>query len=432
MQLNKLNLIAERAKDKKLKFTSLIHHINAESLKACYMQLKKDRACGVDEITVEAYGKRLDANIAELVERLKTKRYKAKPVRRFYVPKPGKKELRPLGITSVEDKIVQMAVKLVLEAIYEQDFIESSHGFRKGKGCHTAIKALHNAIMRKRISFVCEVDIRKFFDTVNHDWLMRFLRVRIADENMLWLIKEQLKGGVMDDGMLEATSIGTPQGWVISPLLANVYLHYVVDLWVEKWFKPRSKGYVELIRYCDDFVLLCEIDEDAQRFLAELGPRLAKFDLEISKEKTKIITFGRRPWVQARAGKGVVETFDFLGFTHYCTASRHGYFCVRHKTSKRNLARKTVEFTTWLRKVRNAASFKDIWRIIKAKLHGHYNYFGVSGNLRCLRQYYNNVILAVYKWINRRCQRRSMTVEQFRNLLEKDPLPKPSIKYALW
>jgi RNA-directed DNA polymerase len=432
MQLNKLNLIAEKAKDKKLKFTSLIHHINAERLKACYAQMNKDRACGVDEITVAAYGKRLDANIADLVERLKTKRYKAQPVRRFYVPKPGKNELRPLGIPSVEDKLVQMAIKQVLDAIYEQDFIESSHGFRKGKGCHSAIKAMHQAIMRQRISYVCEVDIQKFFDTVNHEWLMRFLRERIADENLLWLIKEQLISGVMDDGMLEATSIGTPQGGVISPLLANIYLHYVVDLWMEKRFKSQSKGYVELIRYCDDFVLLCETEVDAKRFIAELGPRLAKFELVISQEKTKMITFGRWPWMQAQMIECEVETFDFLGFTHYCTAGRNGYFCVRHKTNKKNLARKTVEFTAWLRKVRNSTTFKDIWRIIKAKLHGHYNYFGVSGNLMCLRQYYNNVILAVYKWLNRRSQRKSMTSEQYRELLEKNPLPKPSIKYELW
>lgn len=433
MRLNILKLISEKAKqDKKLKFTSLIHHINAERLKSCYTELKRNRACGIDGITIEAYGNNLEVNIASLVNRLKTKRYKAKPVRRAYIPKPGKNEQRPLGIPSVEDKLVQMALKQLLEAIYEQDFVESSHGFRKGKGCHTAIKQISKTITSKPISFVCEVDIRKFFDTVNHEWLMRCLGERIVDKNLLWLVREQLKSGVMEDGILEETNTGTPQGGVISPLLANIYLHFVVDLWVEKRFKPQAQGYVELIRYCDDFVLLCEKESDAQRFIVELVERLAKFDLTVSEEKTRIVTFGRQPWIRAQCNGNKVETFNFLGFTQYCTANRKGWFCVRHKTSKQNLARKTTEFTAWLRKVRNMFPLKDIWKVIKAKLNGHFNYFGVSGNFRCLKQYYNNVMVTIFKWINRRSQKRSMNYEQFMRYLELNPLPTPRIKYALW
>jgi RNA-directed DNA polymerase len=433
MQTNKLRLIAQKAKqDKTLRFTTLVHHINAESLAECYKLLKKDKACGIDGITLNAYGANLHANIADLVIRLKTKRYRPKCVRRVYIPKPGKNEYRPLGIPTVEDKLVQMALKQMLEAIYEQDFMECSHGFRKDKSCHTAIKQLDNVVMHKPINYICEIDIRKFFDTVDHEILMQMLKLRIADPNMLWLINQQLKAGVMKDGIKKETNAGTPQGGVISPLLANIYLNYVLDVWFEIEFKRKSKGYVELIRYCDDAIVACESEYDANRFLKELEIRLAEFGLAISKEKTKVVKFGRRAWKQAQQSGKKVETFDFLGFTHYCGKSRQGWFSMRYKTSKQNLARKTTGYARWLKQVRNLCELKEIWKCIKAKLNGHFSYFGISGNFRCLQQYYKNVFWITFKWINRRSQKKSMTFKQFVQYIEWNPLPTPRIKHSMW
>lgn len=278
MYMSKLKLIAEKAReDKLLKFTSLVHHINATSLAQCYKKLHADKACGVDEVTVEEYGFNLEDNIAKLMDRLKTKTYKAHPVRRAYIPKPGKNELRPLGIPTVEDKLVQIVLKEIVEAIYEQDFLDCSHGFRPDRSCHTAIKQLNNTVMSEPINYVVEVDIRKFFDTVDHEVLMKLLRIRIADENLLWLIRKHLKAGVMENGIQRETDTGAPQGGVISPVLANIYLHYVVDLWFEADFKRKVKGYVQLIRYADDFVMLCEREDEAKSFLEELERRLAQF-----------------------------------------------------------------------------------------------------------------------------------------------------------
>ncbi len=290
----KLNLITEKARqDKSLKFTALIHHINEDNLVACYHELVKDRASGVDAVTVEEYGRELEWNIFNLVERLKSKTYKPKPVRRVYIPKAGKaSEKRGLGIPTVEDKIVQLMLKKILEAIFETDFKECSHGFRPNRSCHTAIKALDTEGMKEPVNFIVEVDIAKFFDTVSHYWLLRCLEERVLDRNLLWLIRQTLKAGVMEDGEYQASKTGTPQGGVVSPLLANVYLHYVLDSWFEKIIKPKARGHMQLIRYCDDFVVCCESEQDAKEFLQSLVERLSKFGLAVSPEKTKMIKFG--------------------------------------------------------------------------------------------------------------------------------------------
>lgn len=433
MQMSILKLIAEKAEqDKRLKFTSLVHHINAPNLVQCFKKLHADKACGVDEVSVEEYERNLNDNIAKLMERLIAKKYKAHPVRRVYIPKAGKDELRPLGIPAVEDKLVQVALKEILEAIYEQDFMDCSHGFRPGRSCHTAIKQLNNAVMSKPINYVVEVDIRKFFDSVDHNKLMDLMRIRIADENLLWLVRKHLKAGVMESGTLKDTSEGTPQGGVISPLLANIYLHYVVDFWFESEFKSKTKGYTQLIRYADDFVMLCEREDEAKSFLEDLEIRLAQFGLEVSKEKTRILKFGRDPWNQTQFKESRTETFNFLGFTHYGAASRDGKFSIKHKTIKQRLAMKLVAFADWLKSIRNAVPLKGWWKIIKAKLVGHYNYFGISGNIRCLKQYYQKVLWTTFKMLNRRSQKKSMSWQQFMRYLEWNPLPKPRIKYALW
>ncbi len=430
----KLNLIAEKAKrDKRLKFTSLIHHINEDNLVQCFSELKKDKASGIDGVTVEEYGRNLEWNIFNLVEKLRTKSYRPQPVRRVYIPKAGKKdEKRGLGIPTVEDKLVQLMLKKILEAIYETDFVDFSHGFRPERSCITAIKELNEEVMTRPINVIVEVDIRKFFDTVNHYWMLRCLEERITDPNLLWLVRKFLTAGVVEEGEYHASEQGAPQGGVVSPVLANIYLHYVLDIWFEKSFKPTTKGHMKMIRYCDDFVACCESERDAKEFLKALEDRFSKFGLTLSPEKTKIIKFGRNAWQRWKKAGEKPATFSFLGFTHYVATSRRGNFMIGHKTSKENLNRKLKEIKEWIKNVRNLATVKAWWPILKAKLTGHYNYFGISGNMRCLRQFYNRVINAVFKWINRRSQRKSMTWEMYLQYLQWNPLPTPRIFHQLY
>ena len=429
----KLNQIAIRAKqDKRLKFTSLIHHVNEANLAECYQELKRNKACGIDGETVEAYGKNLKERLSQLVGLMKSKQYRPKPVKRVYIPKAGKNEKRGLGIPSVEDKLVQIMLKKILEQIYEVEFLDVSYGFRPRLSCHDAVKALDKAVMTKPINYIVEVDIKGFFDNVNHYWLQRCLEEKIADRNLLWLVRKFLKAGVVEDGKQLATEVGTPQGGVISPLLANIYLHYVLDLWFKKEIKSEAKGYIELIRYCDDFVVCCESEKDAKNFLDLLHTRLEKFGLQVSEEKTKVLKFGRQVWKQAHRSKEKVETFNFLGFTHYCGKSRRGYFIMGHKTSKENLSRKLKETKEWLKNIRNKLRLREWWPVLKSKLTGHYNYFGVSGNYRCLQQFYRQIFSMVFKWINHRSQKKSMNFDQYLNYLQWNPLPIPRICYAMY
>jgi len=429
----KLNQIAKKAmQDKGFKFTSLIHHVNVDNLVLCYRELKRNKACGIDEVTVEEYGENLQGNLKLLVEQLKTKRYRPKPVRRVYIPKAGKLDKRSLGIPSVEDKIVQIMLKKILESIFEADFLENSYGFRPNRNCHTAINALDKFVMTKPVNFVVEVDIKNFFDNVSHYWLHRCLEERISDPNLLWLVRRFLKSGVIEEGQYHASKQGTSQGGNLSPLLSNIYLHYILDLWFEKKFKRRVKGHVQLIRYCDDFVVCCEAKQDAEDFLKLLTQRFEQFGLEISKDKTQIVRFGRRAWQYAKSSKGKVSSFTFLGFTHYCAASRRGKFIMGHKTSKENLRRKLIEINLWLRQIRSMLRLKDWWPTLKSKLTGHYNYFGVSGNFRCISKFYRQVKSIIFKWINRRSQKKSMSFEIYLKYLQLNPLPEPRICYSLY
>lgn len=429
----KLNQIARKAKqDKQLKFTSLIHHVSEANLAECYQELKANKACGIDGETVEAYGKNLQDRLDKLVGSIKSKQYRPKPVKRVYIPKAGKDEKRGLGIPSVEDKLVQIMLKKILEQIYEAEFLDVSYGFRPKLSCHDAIKALDRAVITKPINYIVEVDIKGFFDNVNHYWLQRCLEEKIIDRNLLWLVRKFLKAGVVEDGKQLTTDVGTPQGGVISPLLANIYLHYVLDLWFKKEIKSQTKGHMELVRYCDDFVVCCESEKDAKNFLELLRSRLEKFGLQVSGDKTKVLKFGRQVWKQAQRSKEKVETFNFLGFTHYCGKSRQGYFIMGHKTSKENLCRKLKETKEWLKQIRNKVRLKEWWPVLKSKLTGHYNYFGVSGNYRNLMKFYRSILLIVFKWINRRSQKKSMDFGQYKNYLQLNPLPTPRICYAMY
>jgi RNA-directed DNA polymerase len=433
--IEKLPLIAKKsASDRRTKFTSLAHLVDSDLLVNCFNELKRDKAVGIDNMTVDAYGLHLKENVENLVAAMKTKTWRPSPVRRVYIPKPGKKELRGLGIPTTEDKLVQLAVKKILENVYEAEFLDCSHGFRPGRGCHTAIKALNECMMKRPMNFVVEVDIRRFFDNVSHYWLQRCLEEKISDPNLLWIVRKLLKAGVMEAGSgFEPTEVGTPQGGIASPLLSNIYLHYVLDLWFERVFKKSSRNFMQLIRYADDFVVAFESRRDAEQFLQVMRERFCKFGLEVAEEKTRLVEIGRRKWKRWRQGQGErCGTFNFLGFTHYAAVSRAGYFMAGHKTSKEGLRRKLHDMNDWLKRVRSTAEFKE-WRpILHAKLIGHYNYFGVSNNMRSLRQFYKRTLFLLFKWLNRRSQKKSINWYDYLDALQRSPLPQPRITVRLF
>ncbi|GAF24855.1 retron-type reverse transcriptase [Moorella thermoacetica Y72] len=319
----KLARIAEVSRTRpKERFTSLMHLIAADMLRICHVELKANRATGVDGITKEQYGDNLEANIQSLLERLKRKSYRPQPVRRVYIPKPGSDKKRPLGIPAYEDKIVQLAASKILNAIYEAEFSDMSFGFRPQRGCHDALKLLNYLIVARKVNYIVDADIKGFFDHVNHDWLMRFLEHRIADPNFLRLIRRFLKAGIMENGELRDATEGTPQGGIVSPILANIYLHYVLDLWFEKAVRKHCRGEAYMVRYADDFICCFQYKHEAEAFYQALRARLAKFSLSVAEEKTKIIPFGRfaTQWCK-RMGQNKTDTFDFLDFTHYCNTS---------------------------------------------------------------------------------------------------------------
>lgn len=428
----KLRLITKHViEESSIKFTSLAHLLNVESLKESFYMLKHGKAPGIDEVTIDEYAGELHNNISNLVERMKRGKYYPQPVKRVYILKENGRQ-RPLGIPALEDKIVQMGITRILNAIYEPIFMDSSYGFRPNRNCHQALNKLDKSMMTKPVNHIIDVDIKGFFDNVDHEWLMRMLGERITDKNFLRVINKILKAGVMEEGELLETEVGTPQGGVLSPVLANVYLHYALDLWVEKIVKTNARGYVEVIRYCDDFVILVQYKEEAANIRRLLEERMKKFSLELSAEKTRTIEFGRYADTNARKKGKKPGTFDFLGFTHFCDKTRSGRFKLGRKTSRKKYSQKIKEMNIWLKKIRNAVKLKDWWETLKAKLRGHYQYYGVSGNYRSICRYYFLTLKLVLKWINRRSQKRSMTLKQFLEYLGKFPLPRPKIKHNFY
>ncbi len=428
----KLGLITERAKrDPKCKFTTLAYLLNEGFLLGCFRELKTNKAPGIDGVTVEAYEENLYENIKDLVARLKAKKYRPQPVRRAYIPKDEKSK-RPLGIPIVEDKIVQMGIKKILEAIYEADFLDVSHGFRPKRSCHAALEVVDKAVMTKPVNHVVDMDIEKFFDTVDHTWMLKFLQHRINDPSFLRLIARFLKAGVMEEGAYRETDMGTPQGGVISPVLANIYLHYALDLWVEKVAKKEATGYMQMVRYADDFIVCFQHKEDAETFGGKLKERLAKFGLRISESKSRTIAYGRTAWQKAQETGEKPATFDFLGFTHYCATTQRGKFRAGRKTSRKKLTQKLKGMNQWLKKVRNRTALKTWWPVLRQKLIGHYNYYGISGNTHELKAYYRETVRLAYKWINRRSQKKSYNWEQFWRFLKWNPLPAPRIYHQTY
>jgi group II intron reverse transcriptase/maturase len=428
----KLTLISLRAKrEPASRFISLAHLLNEGFLEGCYRSLGRNKAAGIDGVSWEEYGENLEENLKSVVARMKAKQYRPLPARRVYIPK-DEQSTRPLGIPVQEDKVVGKGVSRILEAIYEVDFLDCSHGFRPNRGCHTALKAVDGILLNKPINHVIEADIKGFFDSVSHKHMMEFLGRRIDDPSFLRIVARFLIAGYKDSELLVESVQGVPQGGTLSPILANVFLHYVLDEWFEKEIKPQVNGECYLVRYCDDFIILVQYKDEANRLMSLLRERFARYDLQLHPEKTRVISFGRYEVENAMKQKRGDNTFDFLGLTHYCTQSRHGGFLVGRRTIAKRFRKKIGELKQWLKAQRNLLKLRDLWKVIAAKLRGHYQYYGISGNYRGIYRYYCGTIKLVFKWLNRRSQRKSFNGVQFTKYLERYPLPKPFIAHRFY
>lgn len=419
--MNGLDRIREAAKrDKKTRFTALMHHITTELLRESYYGLKRNAVPGVDEVTWHEYGEDLENRLESLRERIHKGTYRAKPSKRIYVPKPDGKE-RPIGIAALEDKIAELAVVTILNQIYEEEFLGFSYGFRPGRSQHRALDAIWVGITKRKVNWVLDLDIRSFFDSLDHGWLMKFLEHHIADPRMLRLIRKWLRAGVSEDGEWSKTTKGTPQGSVISPLLANVYLHYVFDLWVHKWRNTEARGEVLVVRYADDLVMGFQHREEAERFMQEMQERLAKFGLEINHDKTRLIEFGRFAEANRKErGEGKPETFDFLGFTHICSKNpKTGYFTIRRKTIGSRMRRKIKEVRKELQR-RMHAPVKETGKWLRSVVQGHLNYYGVPGNRNSLSEFRTEVVRGWLKILRKRSQKaRKLTWEKFNKIIKE-------------
>lgn len=420
----KLARITEISKERpKEIFTSIYHFMNKELLIMCHNELDGKKATGLDGVTKAEYDENLEKNIEQLERNLQSMSYRPEPARRVYIPKANGK-LRGLSIAKYEDKIVQLALKKIIEAIYEPKLLDCMYGFRPNRGCHQALKVLNRNIERGKVSYVVEADIKGFYDHVDHEWLIKCVEQHIKDMKIIRLIKRFLKTGIMEGKYIKTTE-GTPQGSILSPILANIYMHYVLALWFEKKIRMSFKGESYITIYADDYVCCFQYKKEAEQFYKELLPnRLKKFNLELAEDKTRLIEFGR--FAQENSKNGKPETFDFLGFTHYCSKAKDGRFRVKRKTSRKKKSMKIKEYKIWIKENRN----KELKYIIKKtneKLRGHYQYFGITDNSKMLEQYYLQIKRLIFKWLNKRSQRKSYNYEQFEEMLKIYPLIKPKI-----
>ena len=419
-----LRRLARKAKEEpQTQFTAIAHLLTEEVYWAAWRRLKKGASTGVDGVTATAYAAHLAENLRALQARVKAQQYRPHPVRRVHLPKHGG-GTRPIGVPALEDKLVQGAVRLVLEAIYEQDFLACSHGFRPGRSPHQALTALEQALVRQKVSYVLDIDIRRCFDSLDRAHLMRFVQHRVKDRSILRLLRGWLRAGVLEGDRRVPSETGTPQGGVISPLLANIYLHYVLDLWAERRMRKVLRGELVLVRYADDVVVGFQYRDDAEAFQQALAARLNQFGLELNTTKTRLLEFGRFARERAARRGGKPETFDFLGFTHICGRTRRGAFQVRRKTSRTRLRRFLTATGQWC-KVNRHVPIRAQWGILSSKLRGHYQYYGVAGNRNALQAVYERVVRAWRQWLNRRSQRARMHWRTFTALLRRYPLPRP-------
>ena len=428
----KLERIAKLAREMpQAALTTLAHHIDIDWLREAYRRTRKNGATGVDRQTAEEYAGNLEVNLRSLLERAQSGSYVAPPVRRVHIPKGDGSQTRPIGIPTFEDKVLQRAVAMVLEAIYEQSFLDCSYGFRPGRSAHQALRLVQSQTVKMAGRWVLEIDIRKFFDTLDQRQLRDIVRKRVRDGVLLRLISKWLNAGVMENGAIEYPEAGTPQGGVISPLLANIYLHEVLDEWFVRQVAPRLAGRAVLVRYADDVVIIFGNEQDARRVFDVLPKRFAKYGLTLHPEKTRLVDF-RRPDRRALPSpdNGDVRsrpgTFDLLGFTHYWAKSRKGYWVVKQKTAADRLRRALKRIADWCRRYRHEP-VRDQWTALKRKLLGHFGYFGITGNYQALHNFSVRVIGAWRKWLSRRSQRAWISVEKMRRLLERYPLPQPRI-----
>lgn len=413
-----LDRIREAArKDKSLRFTSLMHHITVDILRDSFKALKRNAAPGVDDVSWREYDEQLEERLPNLHERVQSGRYRAMPSKRIWIAKPDGRQ-RPIGIAVLEDKIVEHAVAQVLTRIYEEAFLGFSYGFRPNRQQHNALDAVWVGITQRKVNWVLDADIRGFFDTIDHEWLIKFLEHRIGDPGILRLIRNWLRAGVSEEGQWSSTKVGTPQGAVISPLLANIYLHYVLDLWVDSWRK-RVRGDVIIVRYADDWIMGFQYQNEAQLFLQQLQERLAKFGLELNHEKTRLIEFGRFAMAdRAKRGEGKPETFDFLGFTHICATTRKAKrFTILRKTIAKRLRAKLKEVREEIAKQMHAP-VPEQGKWLRSVLNGHFNYFAVPGNKKSIDAFRTEVMREWFRALRRRSQKaRSLTWERCKRLV---------------
>ena len=428
-----LTRIGERArKESDLVFTSLYHHVtDLDNLRSCYETLDGDKAVGVDGVTKEQYGENLEENLRDLSDRLKRMGYRPKPRRRSYIPKPGSKKGRPLGISCFEDKMVELSVKRVLERIYEEIFEDSNYGYRPGRSQHKCLDELGRTIQQKRVSYIVEADIRGFFDEVSHEWMLKFLKHRIGDPRILRLISRMLKGGTMEDGLIRASEKGTPQGSILSPLLSNIYLHYVLDLWFSHKIGKQCQGETYYFRFADDFLACFQHEGEAELFRNRLNDRLEGFGLEVADEKTRCIEFGRFARADAQKRGEKPKEFTFLGFTHYCGKTKNGKFRLKRRTSRKKFAQSLRAFTEWVRKSRSVLRKGEMLRRAKARINGHLNYYAITDNLLMSSTFRHYAAQILFKWLNRKSQCRTYTWQGFMQALDWVGWPKVNIRKDL-
>ena len=416
-------------------FTTLAHRIDVEWLREAYRQTNKSSAAGIDGITAAAYAANLDENLQDLHRRLVSGQYKAPPVERVWLDKEDGRK-RPIGKPTFEDKIVQRAVVMLMEPIYEQEFYDFSHGFRTGHSPHQALHELREKCRQQNINWIIDADVSRFFDELRHDLLREFIKRRVNDGGILRLIGKWLNAGVMEEGKLTYAEKGSPQGGVISPLAANIFLHYVLDEWYEQEVKPRLKGRSFLIRFADDFIIGCELESDARRIMEVLPRRFDRYGLTIQPEKTKLVKFGKPPKKEQSGPKACLErsrrneTFDFLGFTHYWAKSRRGYWVIKRKTARKRQRRSIKSLWQWCKENRHLP-LEEQHRMLCLKLNGHYQYYGVRSNYRQLEEVYQQARRGWRYWLNRRDNHRKMVWEKFEKVLTIFALPKPRIIHAI-
>jgi len=414
---------------------NLARGITTELLNEIHENMDGKKAPGVDGVRKGGYSEGIDDKLEDLVSRMKREAYKPQASRRAYIDKPGSDKKRPLGISCYEDKLVEKAVAMILEIVYEPIFKDFSYGYRPFCNCHQAVEKIIDEVQNHKVNYVVEADIRSFFDTLNHDWLIKFLEHDIADRKYMGIIERQLKAGVMEDGEFLDSEAGTPQGGCASAILANVYLHYVLDLWFDTAVRGgKFKGEAYLTRYADDFAACFQYKEDAEKFYRSLGPRLEKFDLAVAPEKTRILEFGRFAAENRRKrGEDKPETFNFLGFTFYCSTDRtKTRFRVKVKSDRKKMTAKLKKVNLWIKQNRHKFRPNEmIWRL-NMSLSGYYNYYAVSDNMITVREFYSCVVRMLRYWLNRRSQKKSYTWDEYFALLERVPIIRPRLRHKLY